>query len=136
MTEIQPERRSPKFELIGGNVCLDFINTLDNRPSAQPKELLKTYFELVRFGEDTGILTQELAEFFLKNVRVMPEEAAEALRRAINLREAMYAVFSALIKGQTVPPLEMETLNVYIQDAAMHSRLVPREGRCEWRFDS
>jgi predicted RNA-binding Zn ribbon-like protein len=137
MTETKPKRRRPpKFELIGGNVCLDFINTLDDRPSGKPKELLKDYYELARFGEDTGILTPEQLDFFYENVPLMPEEAADALRRAIKLREAVYAVFSALMKGQTVPPVEMGTLNAYIQDAVLHSRLVQSEGRCEWRFDN
>jgi predicted RNA-binding Zn ribbon-like protein len=137
MTETKPKRRRPpKFELIGGNVCLDFINTLDDRPSGKPKELLEDYYELARFGEDTGILTPQQLDFFYENVHLMPEEAADALRRAIHLREAMYAVFSALVKGQTVPPVEMDTLNAYIQDAALHSRLVESAGRCEWRFDN
>ena len=137
-------RRPPKFELIGGNVCLDFINTLDDRPSAQPQELLKNYYELARFGEDTGILTPAQLDFFFDNAHLMPDEAGDALRRAINLREAMYAVFSALMKKQTAPAVAMDTLNAYIRDAAQHSRLVQnrvqnkdvqREGRCEWRFD-
>lgn len=141
MIETKPaRRRPPKFELIGGNVCLDFINTLDDRPSAQPKELLKNYYELARFGEDTGILTPAQLDFFFDNAHLMPDEAGDALRRAINLREAMYAIFSALMKKQTAPAVAMDTLNAYIRDAAQHSRLVqnkdvPREGRCEWRFD-
>jgi predicted RNA-binding Zn ribbon-like protein len=145
MIETKPaKRRPPKFELIGGNVCLDFINTLDDRPSAQPQELLKNYYELARFGEDTGILTPAQLDFFFDNAHLMPDEAGDALRRAINLREAMYAIFSALMKKQTAPAVAMDTLNAYIRDAAQHSRLVQnrvqnkdvqREGRCEWRFD-
>ena len=145
MIETKPaRRRAPKFELIGGNVCLDFINTLDDRPSAQPKDLLKNYYELARFGEDTGILTPAQLDFFFDNAHLMPDEAGDALRRAINLREAMYAIFSALMKKQTAPAVAMDTLNAYIRDAAQHSRLVQnrvqnkdvqREGRCEWRFD-
>ena len=137
MTETKLERRQPpKFELIAGNVCLDFVNTLDNRPSTHPKELLKNYYELLRFGEDTGLLPPKLVDFFYENVHVMPDETADALRRAINLREAMYGVFSALMNRQTVPPAAMDTLNAYIHDAALHSRLVPVEGRCAWRFDN
>jgi len=137
MPETKLERRQPpKFELIAGNVCLDFVNTLDNRPSTHPKELLKNYYELLRFGEDTGLLPPKLVDFFFENVHVMPDEAADALRRAINLREAMYAVVSALMNRQTVPPAALDTLNAYIQDAALHSRLVPVEGRCAWRFDN
>lgn len=146
MTETKLERRRPPlFQLIAGNVCLDFVNTLDDRPSAQPKELLKNYYDLARFGEDTGILTPEQLDYFFENVHLMPDEAENALRRAINLREAMYAVFSALMNRRTAPAKALDTLNAYIQDAAMHSRLVQgemvqgemvqREGGLEWRFD-
>jgi predicted RNA-binding Zn ribbon-like protein len=136
MTETQPNRRRPpKFELIGGNVCLDFINTLDDRPSDKPKELLQDYYDLARFGEETGILTPDQLDCFYEKVPLMPEEAADALGRAINLRETLFAVFSALMEGHSVPPVEMETLNASIQDAALHSRLVESAGRCEWRFD-
>jgi len=136
MTESKPERRRPpKFELIAGNVCLDFINTLDNRTSAQPKELLENYYELARFGEDTGILTPAQLDFLYERVRLMPDEAEEALRRAINLREALYAIFSAVMNKQTAPQLAMDRLNANIHKAALHARLVQHEGRLEWRFD-
>jgi predicted RNA-binding Zn ribbon-like protein len=133
-------RRPPLFELVAGNVCLDFINTLDDRPTDQPKELLQSYYDLAGFGEDTGILTPEQLDFCFQRVHLAPDKAGDALRRAINLREALYAVFSALMNKQTVPPVALETLNAYIQDAALHSRLVQREllagaGRMEWRFD-
>jgi len=150
MTEIRPaSRRPPFFELLG-NVCLDFINTLDDRPSGEPKELLKNYYDLARFGEDTGILTPEQLDFFYERVLLMPDEAAEAMRRAINLREALYAIVSALMKKQPAPQLAMDRLNANLHDAALHSRLVqpklvqPKsaqskvpqvEGRLEWRFD-
>jgi predicted RNA-binding Zn ribbon-like protein len=127
-------RRPPLFELLG-NVCLDFTNTLDDRPSDKPKELLRTYEELARFGEDAGILTPEQLDYFSKRAQRKPNEAEAALRRAICLREAMYAVFSAAMNRQTIPSVAMDTLNAYIRDAAQHSRLVPRDGLMEWRFE-
>lgn len=50
-------RGAPRFELMGGPVCLDFVNTLDNRPS-QPKELLKRFVDLLWFCQDTGLLSE------------------------------------------------------------------------------
>jgi predicted RNA-binding Zn ribbon-like protein len=136
MAETKPvRRRPPLFELIGGNVCLDFINTLDDRSSAQPKELLKNYYDLARFGEDTGILTPEQLDHFFERVHLMTDEAEDALRRAKNLREAMYTVFSAVLNRQTAPLAAMDRLNANIHDAALHARLVQHEGLCEWRFD-
>jgi predicted RNA-binding Zn ribbon-like protein len=149
MTETTPERRGPPFFELLGNVCLDFINTLDDRPSSEPKELLKNYYDLARFGEDAGILTAEQLDFFYERVHLMPDEAEEAMRRAINLREALHAIFSALMNKQPAPQLAMDRLNANLHDAALHSRLVqpklvqPKsvqnkaqvEGRLEWRFD-
>ena len=136
MTETKLERRQPpKFELIGGNVCLDFVNTLDNRPSAQPKELLKNYYELARFGEDTGILTPAQLDFFYDRAHLAPDETKEAMRRAINLRESLHAIFMAVLNKQKAPQLAMDRLNANLHNLAMHSRLVQTEGRLVWRFD-
>ncbi len=136
MSDTKPERRQPpKFELIAGNVCLDFINTLDDRPSAQPKELLKNYYELARFGEDAGILTPGQLDYFYEHVHLVPDEAAAALRRAINLRESLYAIFTAVMNRQPAPQSAIATLNANLHDAALHSRLVQVEERLEWRFD-
>jgi predicted RNA-binding Zn ribbon-like protein len=136
MTETKlGRRRPPKFELIGGNICLDFINTLDDRPSAQPKELLKNYYELAGFGEDTGILTPAQLDFFYERVHLAPEEADEALRRARKLREALHEIFSAVMNQKTAPRVAMDRLNANLHDAALHSRLVQSGRHLEWRFD-
>jgi predicted RNA-binding Zn ribbon-like protein len=145
MPETRPGRRGPPFFELLGNVCLDFINTLDDRPSGEPKELLKNYYDLARFGEDAGILTPEQLDFFYERVHLMPDEAEDAMRRAINLREALHAIFSALMNKQPAPQLAMDRLNANLHDAALHSRLVqPKnvqskspqvEERLEWRFD-
>jgi predicted RNA-binding Zn ribbon-like protein len=136
MTETKTgRRRPPKFELVGGNLCLDFINTLDDRPSAEPKELLTNYYELARFGEDTGILTPEQLDFLYERVHLIPDEAEEAMRRARNLREALYEIFSALMNKQTAAQGAMERLNGNLHNTALHVRLVQRAGSCGWKFD-
>src|SRR5437588_4337268 len=136
MAEIKSKRRRPpKFELIAGNLCLDFINTLDDRPSEQPKELLPNYYELARFGEDTGILTPNQLDFFYERIPLSPEDAEETMRRARKLREALHDIFLAVMDGRKAPQPAMDRLNANLHDAALHSRLVQRDGRLEWRFD-
>ena len=145
MTETpQDKPQKPLFELLAGNLCLDFINTLDNRPSGEPKELLDNYYDLAQFGEDTGILTAEQIHHLSERVLLMPDEADNAVRRARDLREALHQIFSALMNQQTVPYLAMEKLNANLHDAALHSRLVQskalesetlQEGPLVWRFD-
>ena len=149
MTDTTPDKpQKPLFELIAGNLCLDFINTLDNRPNDEPKELLNNYYDLARFAEETGIVTPEQLHDLSERARLVPDEADDAMRRARDLREALHEIFSALMNEQTAPQLAMETLNANLQDAAMHSRLVqlravqPKAlesetlpGHLAWRFD-
>jgi predicted RNA-binding Zn ribbon-like protein len=129
------KKSSTSFELIAGNICLDFINTLDDRPSGKPGELLKDYYDLARFGKETGILTPEELDYFYTHVHLTPEEAADALWRARNLREALHDIFSALINHKAAPQPAIDRLNANLHDTALHSRLAQRNGRLEWRFD-
>jgi predicted RNA-binding Zn ribbon-like protein len=145
MTATKPETRELPFQLIAGNLALDFINTLDDRPSNHPKELLKDYSSLARFGAEAGILAPQELDYFCKRVSLMPGEAEAALLRARNLREALYEIFSAVMNKQTAPRSAVDVLNVNLHDAALHSRLiqhetvetgsVEREAGFEWRFD-
>src|SRR6266404_3323694 len=89
-------RPPPHFDLIAGNVCLDFVNTLDDRHT-EPKELLEHYSDLVRFGEDTGLLEASQADRMLKRSSMAPDAAQQALRRARELREVIHDVFWAII---------------------------------------
>ncbi|HEY6767464.1 MAG TPA: ABATE domain-containing protein [Candidatus Sulfotelmatobacter sp.] len=124
-------RRVPQFELSAGVNCLDFINTLDDRPTGQPKELLTSYAALVRFGEDTGILdSAQITRLSQHSV----DQAQRALRRAIELREALYHIFSAVVNRKLAPPEATQTLNHFLRAARDHSQLVERNGRFIWEF--
>jgi predicted RNA-binding Zn ribbon-like protein len=129
------KRRPPHFDLIGGNACLDFVNTLDDRHT-KPKELLERYEDLVRFGEDAGLLGVEQATRLIKRTSQDPSRARESLRRARDLREAIHDVFWALINERPVPDTALARLNADVQKASEHLRLVPSNGGFEWRFDA
>ena len=132
---MKTRKRPPRFELIGGAVCLDFINTLDDRFSSQPKELLNTYIDLARFAEDERVLSDLQVDRLLAASMQSPDEAQRALRSAIELREAMYQVFWALIKKKPAPAGPLYVLNGFIQESAQHMSLVPHSGHFEWRFE-
>ena len=116
-------RRPPKFDLIAGNVCLDFVNTLDDRHT-KPKELLETYLDLVRFGEDAGLLESRQVDRLYERSQAHPEQAKEVLIWGRELREAIHDVFWAIMNKQPVPPAALARLNADAQSAAGHMRLV------------
>lgn len=129
-------RRPPRFELVGGPVCLDFVNTLDDRVTGEPKELLPHYVDLARFGEDTGILAPAEVDHLFELSYAAPEAAQRALEAAIQLREAMFGVFWALVTKKPVPAAALVILNQYVKDAAQHVSLAPGKERFQWRFDA
>ena len=129
-------RRPPQFELVGGALCLDFINTLDDRFSSEPKELLRSYVELARFGEDTGILSDLQVDRLMTKSMHHKEEAQRTLESAIRMREAMHEVFWALVQKKPVPQAALMIVNGYAQEAARHMSVLPRNGHFEWQFDA
>jgi hypothetical protein len=45
------------YQLVAGELCLDFINTLDNRPRLELViELLETYDDLLQWSVEAGAL--------------------------------------------------------------------------------
>lgn len=120
---------------MGGPVCLDFINTLDDRFSNEPKELLKSYIDLARFGEDTGILTDQQVDRLFEKSMQSREAAEESLAAAIQLREAMHKVFWSLIRKKPVPRGALYVVNQYAQEAARHMNVMAGEKGFEWRFE-
>jgi len=134
-TEQIKRRRSPRFELMGGPVCLDFVNTLDDRFSCEPKELLKSYIDLARFGEDTGIISDLQVDRLFAWSMQHPEEAQRALASAIHLREALSEIFYAVVRRKPVPSAALIVFNQHVQESLQHLKLIPGKGRFEWRFD-
>ena len=128
-------RRAPRFELIAGNICLDFVNTLDDRRT-EPKELLASYIDLVRFGEDIGLLTGSQVDRLFTRSYQSPDGAQDALRRARELREAIHDIFRAVIDKKPAPPGALGRLNADAQTANEHLHLKATEGGFEWSFDS
>jgi predicted RNA-binding Zn ribbon-like protein len=116
-------------------VCLDFINTLDDRYSSDPKELLKSYVDLARFADDSGILSNGQVDRLMEKSMQSREAAGEALTAAIRLREAMHEVFWPMIRKKPVAHGALYMLNQYAQEAARHMNVVATGKAFEWRFE-
>lgn len=121
---------------MGGSVSLDFVNTLDDRFTDSPNELLKSYVDLARFGEDAGILTDMQVDRLFPWSIEYTQDAQEALKSAIELREAISEIFYAIVRRKAVPVAPLATLNARVHEAAQHLKLVPGKERFEWKFDS
>jgi predicted RNA-binding Zn ribbon-like protein len=130
---IQIRQKSP-FELTGGNLCLDFANTIDNRTSDHATELLVDYSRLLRWGEESGAVSKKTSEKLALLANESPGNAQLALRHATLLREAIFDIFSAVAQRRGIPSTALAALNKSAQNAATHAEVVHTNRHFEWEW--
>lgn len=95
------------FDWSGGDPALDFVNTLDERPSGAPVENLATYRDLVRFTELAGLIEASVSE----RLRSLDRPSCSRIaRRARELREHLHAILAAGHAGKTAPKASLDAI--------------------------
>ncbi len=129
------ENRTPvgnKQSLIGGKLCLDFANTAEWHASKHPEEKLKTYNDFVKWSLISEILTEKEAQKLIRKGKKESSRAKEVHKRALELREAIYHVFSGVAKGNIPPKKDMTVINLNLSRTMAQSRLVHAEDGFIW----
>ena len=122
------------FDLSGGNLALDFANTVSYRSTPDAKERLTHFRDLVSFGNQTGLYPPRAMEPVYVMGAQVPERAEEVLKEAIRLREALFSIFSAVAERRAVPANALALLTIAAQHSASHGRLVHKGGRFQWEW--
>lgn len=124
---------APPFDTTSGNwLCLDFTHTLEERVSPQHQEMLQSYSDLVAWGVFVQLLTHEEAQSFLSYAEQHPQQAADTLQRALQIREALYRIFYALAEDDRPDSSDIEFLNKELLEAMSHTRIVPDGNGFKW----
>lgn len=80
---------------VGGVTCLDFVNTVDPRHDDQRDDCLRSYPQLLRWAEEARLLTAEECARLKVRSQEEPDLADAVHLRALELREALYRLFTA-----------------------------------------
>ncbi|HKH36757.1 MAG TPA: ABATE domain-containing protein [Rubrobacter sp.] len=128
-------RRERRFELKGGVVCLDFVNTVGWRLTERPSEYLRSYEDLLDWGRQAGLLAPQETEDLFRQATLDPEGAQEALSRALDLREEIHRVISRAIAGESQDESDLSALNRELSIALSHLRVMPADGAYGWGWD-
>jgi predicted RNA-binding Zn ribbon-like protein len=120
------------LRLIGGRLCLDFVNTANEHTLAQPKEHLRDYAALIAWGRHAGALAGEPGERLLAEAARRPAAAQAVLAEARRLRMALYIMFSALPQARPVPPDALAALNDALARAPRRTGLDQAGARLVW----
>jgi predicted RNA-binding Zn ribbon-like protein len=122
-------------KLFGGELGLDFANTVEPRAAQPQRDNLPTYADLVRWARHAGALDDAQAERLLQAAAARPAAARTSLAAAVTLREAVYRVFTAIAHGATPADADLDRLRDAYAQAMGHARLRPGPDRLTWTWD-
>ena len=130
------------MKLVGGDPCLDFVNTVGGRVQAvgdaQTRvraDKLACYPDLAAWSVHAGLVGESAGRLLLRLAAARSREAKAALRRALEFREALYRTLRALMLDRVPAPADLAVLNAEIAASRSRERLAARPGglRWEWR---
>ena len=140
------ERPIAVMKLVGGRLCLDFVNTTGGRASDPAsgtndpfavvilRDKLNDYFDLLIWGQRTGLLTEAELQELIHEGKRREAEAAAVLARALALREALYRICKAIVDKRPPPGSDMALLNEELAEARRHERLVAVAEGFDWQW--
>jgi predicted RNA-binding Zn ribbon-like protein len=120
--------------LVAGAFCLDFANTAAWHASARPEEGLKSYQDLVAWCQRAELLDPARAAALLREARRRPAPAAAVLRRAVELREALYRIVVCLLRGAPPDRADLVVFNRAVGAALQHAHVEAHRGGLVWSW--
>ena len=120
------------LRLLGGALCLNFVNSIEDRAGHAPEDFLTSYPDLVLWGRHAGLITHATATRLIARAAADEPAAQEALRQALALRDALHRLFLAIATRRHPDPADLEALRRAYADAMFGATLVPEGERFAW----
>jgi predicted RNA-binding Zn ribbon-like protein len=124
------------FELSGGNVALDLGNTLLNRPTDDVAELIPEALDFLSWARQAELLTRKQEGELRKEAKRKPQAVEAVRRRAVQLRECLFQLFSSIADGKDTAPDVMAEWNQYVKESLDHYETVRAGEGLAWTLRS
>ncbi|MEX2029451.1 MAG: ABATE domain-containing protein [Anaerolineales bacterium] len=122
------------FELGAGDLALEFANTADWHAGPAPVEFLKSYADLVAWSQRCRVVDAAERKGLVLQSKRRPGEARAVLKRAIDLREAIYRTFSAIAHQKAPRNQDMTELNLALAGSLSRLRVVSEGKQFSWEW--
>lgn len=123
------------FKFVGGEPCLDFVNTVDWTADGLIRERLTSYARLVEWAGAADLLGPETAGALRRRAERNPAGARATLAAAHELRSALHRAFAAAAAGRPAGGA-LDAINAPLRAALGQLRLATKRGPAaawEWR---
>jgi predicted RNA-binding Zn ribbon-like protein len=122
------------FDLLGGRLAIDYVNTVSGKRLIAPIERLNDYGDILSWAEQVGIATAARARALRRIAREHPREAEAVSARARELREALFRIFSAVAASERPNSADLALFNREVADAFAHLRVAEGAEGFSWSF--
>jgi len=126
---------NPSFpRLLGDRLCLDFANSIEDPATDRAHDFLRSYPDLVAWGQHVGVVTAARSEILLQAASLRPDDAAATLDRALDLRAAIDRLFHAIARGESPFSSDLERVQERYLEALDHAYLTSDGVRFAWTW--
>ena len=126
--------RAGSLTLVGGDLAFDFANTSSGRGWPNRQEHLRSAQNVVDWAQHAKMLGAADAEWLRAAVSADRSLARRVLRRALALRENIYAIAVEVTSGRPAPLAGVEALARTHAACLACAKLSPFEGRYVWSW--
>jgi predicted RNA-binding Zn ribbon-like protein len=128
-------RNAGSLELVGGRLCLDFVNTATARGTAAHRDYLTSYDALLAWGRHTGVISAKQSQILTTLAAKEPQAALSSLSLSVSLRETIYRLLGSAVRGRRPVSADLLQVNRAFQEACLHRAVLQRGAGFEWRWE-
>ena len=108
-------------DLVAGHPALDLVNTVTARNTPTPRDWLDGYPRLLEWARLANVAEDKVLALLSKQAADSLDDAARALTRLKQFREALHTAYAALISEKRVPQEILDEIGAVWHEA--HSRV-------------
>jgi predicted RNA-binding Zn ribbon-like protein len=112
------------FKYVGGDPCLDLVNTVDWTRQGLANDRLADYARLTRWAEGAGLVSRREAERLRREEEARPREAQAAYEAALWHRQVLQRLFASIAAGER-PGAALDDFNDLLAEALRRLRVSP-----------
>jgi len=132
---VLPPSRAGSLDLVGGELAWDFTNTSSARGLPAQQEHLRDFDTLMQWVEHARVMPPSDCAHIRSTLSGHPRWARRVFERAIEMRELIWTIGTALAEQRPVSARLLELLSAAHAENLRHAEMRMRLGSYIWIFD-
>lgn len=131
---IRTHRSLDQLELVGGNICLDFTNSVNRRPDPEI-DYFQSYEDFLVWAEHVQLVSSHEHQALTQLAQQQPSHAESLIGRVRSLRETIYCLFAELAHNRQPNPKDLEAIQSSYAFACQRASLVSEQACYVFRWN-